>query len=1096
MKPTTLFKGLLGLLFFLYLIPTIQAQAPGSKPNIVIIMIDDGRYDELRPTGAPDWFIAPNLERIANEGVNFNRTYAPTPLCGPSRASVYTGRYSHQHGTYNNGDDFDTTLPMIQKILSADGYYTGFIGKYGNGFPQPQEFDYWVDIGDAELYKNTWIKVNGENVWVSGHITDSFNQYIEDFMDSAAVHSDKPFLLFFFPLAPHTPNTPRSIDATKYVGETMPFPVNFYNYTEGYPSFYDSPGSVWVKDTSATEKFIGDRYRCLIGVEDNVSRIFNWLDAKNQTDSTFIMFTSDNGYIIGEHKMRAKALPIEESIRVPMYVRYPAWFPEHQEIDNDMVELLDIPKTLLDVAGIPDTYGFMGHSLHDIAAPDTLRPYVFYEYEGAEPDAANQVPDLRGIRSLDYMYVYSECDCWTEELYDFSADPLQDTNQIFSAAHYPIVQQYRNILDSMRIAYGDVNPFLSLDCYLVNSHEVPDGIDNDCDAIVDDSLDAFVRYIDFDGDGYGSPDSSIIVFGELAGYVNNAFDCSDANNSIHPSAVEICDLIDNDCDGLIDMDDPDIIGLQIWYFDADLDGFGDSTTALTACFAPLGYILNGSDCDDTNPFDTLAYVESCNAIDDDCDGLIDDFDGDIIGQLIWYADMDADGVGDFANNTVACFAPDHFVDNYGDCNDADAGVTHGSPEVCNTVDDDCDGLIDDADADVSGRSWYFMDADGDGFGNQLTAALFCFGASGYVIDSTDCNDASPTIFPIATEICDGIDNNCNGLIDDADPTIVGQSIWYADVDGDGYGNGLVTTLSCYLPAGYTTNALDCNDLNNAIRPLVPDYCDGINNDCDLVTDEDAVIPIITAAGPTTFCSGSNVTLTASPIISGFTYQWFKSASPISGATGASFVASSAGSYKVRYTAPAGCTTFSLFTTITVNSNPKPTVSNSSASNDLCINNPVKLSCKNKIGSSYQWYKGATPLAGATTNKYNATTTGNYKVRQTDATGCFGTSSAFSVVQTCKDVAPYFDDTETEFSIAPNPNEGSFNLYIDFNAAISGETTIRIYSMLGDLVYEAYLYTDAGVMSEYIQIPAEIAGGVYMVEATLQQQRLIREMVIE
>ena len=1094
MKTTTLRAQLLLALLF-NVSAALHAQAP-NKPNIVVIMVDDGRYDEYRPTGAPDWFVAPNIERIANEGVNFHQAYAPTPLCGPSRASVYTGRYAHQHGTFNNGDELDTTLPMIQKILHDEGYYTGFIGKYGNGFPAPKEFDYWVDIGDDEVYKNTWIKVNGENVYIPGHITDAFNTYINAFLDSVNVHNDQPFAFFFSPLAPHTPNAPRASDAALFNAEIMPFPDNFGAYSSLYPNFYYGPQSLWVKDSLATVKFIKDRYSCLIGVEDNVSRIMDRLDIWEQMDSTLILFTSDNGYLIGEHRMRAKAFGIQESTHVPMFLRYPEWFPTPDSVNNDFVELIDIPNTLLDAAGIPNTFGFEGYSLRDIAAPDTLRPYSFYTYEGAEPDAASQVPDLRGVRSLDYFYVYSSCDCWSEELYDLHADPEENNNRILQPEYYAIVHKYRNILDSLRLAYDDIYAFTTLSCNLVGSYEVPDGLDNDCDGVIDDTVDAFIQYADLDGDGYGDPASTMFVFGTFPGYVTNALDCADTLSSIHPAALEVCDGVDNDCDGLIDDADGDIIGQQIWYFDSDLDGFGDSATALTACFPPLGFILVGNDCDDTNPADTLAYPEICNMIDDDCDGMADDTDADITGQTTWYADMDHDGVGNYTSTILSCFMPPAYTDTYGDCNDADSSVTHGSPEVCNHLDDDCDGLIDDSDTDVAGRVWYFADNDGDGFGNQAAAALFCFGATGYVLDSTDCNDLHSAIFPLAAEICDGLDNNCNGLIDDADPLIIGQTLYYADADADGYGNPAVTLLSCALPAGYTLNALDCNDLNNAIHPSVTDICDGINNDCDFITDEDVITPLITAVGPVVFCTGGSVVLTASPIITGFTYQWFKSGVPVTGATNTSYTVTASGSYKIRFTAPAGCITESTTLPVTVNANPKPSITNSSVSNDLCLNSPVKLSTKNTVGSTYQWYKGALPITGGTSNKYNAISTGTYKVTQINAAGCSGTSKGFSVVQNCRDIAPYQDDVSNYCSVYPNPNEGDFTLEAEFGVDLSDQATIRVYSILGQLLFEQYSMAESGSVMADLQLAGHVPPGVYIIDVSLGQYRVQTEILID
>jgi len=1007
---------------------TATAQAPpdpADRPNIVFVMTDDARFDEFRPTGAPDWFVAPNIERIANEGANFTRTYASTPICGPSRASIYTGLYSHQTGTTNNGERFYDSLATIQEILHDQGYYTGFIGKYGNGFPSPVEFDYWVDIGDEEKYKSVWIKVNGVNVFVSGHITNAFNDYIDAFFDSVQVHSDKPFVLFFFPLAPHTPNTPRSTDAGLYMAEVAPFPENFYEYPSLYPDFYREAGSVWEKDTAATNKFIKDRFKCLIGVDDNMSHIFNYLDANGQTDSTFMLFTSDNGYINGEHRMRAKALPLDESIHVPLFVRYPTWFPEPVVIDNEILELIDIPKTLLNVAGIEDTFNFVGHSIKDLAEPDTMRHYAFYIYEGSLPTAVFDVPDLRGVRGFNEAFYYSNCDCFTEEYYDFNADPQQNQNQILNPDYYQKVIEYRQILDSMRLSYNDTMPLLMTVCKLVGAFEVPDEIDNDCDGITDDSLFAFVRYLDADMDGFGDADSSIIVFGELAGYVNNNLDCIDTLNSINPASAEICDGIDNDCDGLIDDGDPDIIGQQIWYADFDFDGHGDAATATLLCFAPLNYILLN-----------------------------------------------------------------------GDCNDADSLITIGGTEICNLLDDDCDGLTDDNDPDVIGQTIYYRDFDGDGYGDLTTSISICVLPIGYTLDQTDCNDLNININPLAAEVCDGVDNNCDGLIDDADPLVIGMTDWFIDADLDGFGSADSMFTSCFLPFGFADNTDDCNDASALINPTKLDICDLIDNDCDLLIDENIVVPIMTPATSLIFCTGGQVQFSATPIISGFTYKWYKNGVLIPGATAATYTSTATGSYKVEYRAPAGCITQSLVASVTVNKNPKPTVSNTSLSNDLCLNNPVKLSTKSKVGQTYQWFKGASILTGTTTNKYNAVTTGNYKVQVIDINGCAGTSKTFAVVQNCLDIEAVQENGNGNLYLFPNPTDNVFTISMDGLVNQSGVAEIRLFSIIGESVYMVDLSFTDSYFEHEINLNNPLASGVYIVEVVINNTRFYNRLIIE
>jgi hypothetical protein len=238
----------------------------------------------------------------------------------------------------------------------------------------------------------------------------------------------------------------------------------------------------------------------------------------------------------------------------------------------------------------------------------------------------------------------------------------------------------------------------------------------------------------------------------------------------------------------------------------------------------MGYVANNTDCNDGNIAVNPGATEVCNTIDDDCDGLIDDADPSITGQATWYADADGDTYGNNAVSVLACFQPVGYVANNTDCNDGNIAVNPGATEVCNTIDDDCDGLIDDADPSITGQATWYADADGDTYGNNAVSVLACFQPMGYVANNTDCNDGNIAVNPGATEICNGIDDDCDGLTDDADPSITGQATWYADADGDTYGNNAVSVLACLQPMGYVANNTDCNDGNIAVNPGATEVC--------------------------------------------------------------------------------------------------------------------------------------------------------------------------------------------------------------------------------------------------------------------------------
>jgi hypothetical protein len=267
-------------------------------------------------------------------------------------------------------------------------------------------------------------------------------------------------------------------------------------------------------------------------------------------------------------------------------------------------------------------------------------------------------------------------------------------------------------------------------------------------------------YVDADGDGYGSTTTaSLCSTTPPAGYATSNTDCNDNNASIKPGAAEVCDGIDNNCNGQIDE------GVKTtFYKDADNDGYSDGTTQ-EACAKPEGYkavselTATTVDCNDAVETINPGAAEVCDGIDNNCNGVIDEGFPDIT----YYRDADGDGYGNPSLTTTTKYAaPAGYVANSGDCNDAAGGVNPGATEVCDGVDNDCDGFIDEG-----VRLTFYRDADGDGFGNPLLIILACAAPVGYVTSNTDCMDNDPTISPAAVELCGNrIDDNCNGVVDE------------------------------------------------------------------------------------------------------------------------------------------------------------------------------------------------------------------------------------------------------------------------------------------------------------------------------------------
>ncbi|MES2639047.1 MAG: MopE-related protein [Myxococcota bacterium] len=360
--------------------------------------------------------------------------------------------------------------------------------------------------------------------------------------------------------------------------------------------------------------------------------------------------------------------------------------------------------------------------------------------------------------------------------------------------------------------------------------EICDGLDQDCDGRTDeDAEDALSWYADLDGDDWGNADSVTLACDLPAGHADNGGDCNDTVATVNPDASEVCDTLDNDCNGLTD--ESTATGAGTYYLDADSDGFGLSTTSVVSCGAPAGYVANSTDCDDRDGNVNPGEAEVCDGDDNNCDGTTDE--DTAIDVVTWYRDSDTDSYGNSAVTDIACTQPSGYVATATDCDDTDRGVHPGASETCDSEDDDCDGSVDESATDATS---YYDDDDGDGYGDAAAVTLSCSAVSGKVTNSGDCNDATASASPVDTEYCDGIDNDCDGATDEASAADV--DTWYLDADSDGYGLATASTISCNRPTGYVSVSGDCNDSALAIRPGATEICDSVDNDCDGSADED------------------------------------------------------------------------------------------------------------------------------------------------------------------------------------------------------------------------------------------------------------------
>jgi hypothetical protein len=351
--------------------------------------------------------------------------------------------------------------------------------------------------------------------------------------------------------------------------------------------------------------------------------------------------------------------------------------------------------------------------------------------------------------------------------------------------------------------------------------EYCDGIDNDCDDWIDedDAVNKTTWYADADGDGFGTALYTVEACTAPDDFVSNNTDCNDLEVTAYPGAPELCDNgLDNDCDGLVDDADDDMQGFLTWYRDYDHDTAGDPSTGIDSCTEIPGYVLNGDDCDDSTARRSPYIDEVCDGgVDNDCDGLVDDDDPSMVGPATWYLDQDEDEFGTPDDTIETCDQPDGYVFYGGDCDDSNKDIRPYAEEVCNEIDDDCDG---DTDEDVT-PTWY-ADSDSDGYGDPGLSQMTCEQESGWVANAEDCNDSEPLAWTDGPELCDSVDNNCDGSTDPDDTSDC--LTWYYDYDGDGYGLTSDNICSCDVAGrgNYVAeNPADCDDNDSASYPYSP-----------------------------------------------------------------------------------------------------------------------------------------------------------------------------------------------------------------------------------------------------------------------------------
>jgi N-acetylglucosamine-6-sulfatase len=451
--------------------PTPAAPAP-ARPNFVVIVADDMAYGLFGPGRRFPFLQLPNLQGLAERGISFDNAFVTTSLCSPSRASLLTGLYAHTHGVLvNESVELSPGLSTYPQVLHRAGYETAFVGKWHmdarNDRPRPG-FDHWVSFRGQGVYEDPLFNENGRLVQARGYITDLLTDYAVDWLRRPRT---QPFLLILSHKAPHGPAVAAPRHAAALAEAALPEPASFTDSYEGKPAWArryarcggtptayvacpdPQPERLPPWPWNAREGARLDYLRTLLALDESVGRVLGALDAAGVAGSTYVVFVSDNGFFLGEHRLGDKRLAYEESLRIPFVIGGAGLTPRRV---SAMVLNLDLAPTALELAGLPAPPDVQGRSLVPLlrGEADAPRPSFLYEYL---PDShLPVVPEILAVRTATRKYVTYPASPSDVELYDLPTDPSEMTNLAGRPEWAGVQAELSQELERLRLATGAV----------------------------------------------------------------------------------------------------------------------------------------------------------------------------------------------------------------------------------------------------------------------------------------------------------------------------------------------------------------------------------------------------------------------------------------------------------------------------------------------------------------------------------------------------------------------------------------------------------------------------------------------------------------
>lgn len=462
----------------------MSAAGARSRPNIIFIMSDDHAAHAISAYGSRI-NKTPNIDRLAIGGMKLNNCFCTNSICTPSRAAILTGQYSHKNGVYTLNDKLDGSRNNVAKELQAAGYQTAMIGKW-HLVNTPTGFDHWNILpGQGAYYDPEFITAAGRKKY-RGYCTDLIGDFSLEWLKGR--DKTKPFFLMCHHKAPHRPWQPSPKYAKLFEGIDIPEPDNLLDKHVGMAA---SPSAVKMRvgeDTTKTDLkvdrpaglegealkkwayqlYIKDYLRCVQSVDDNVGRVLDYLEAEKLAENTLVIYTSDQGFFLGDHGFFDKRLMYEESLRMPLLARLPG-VTKAGSVSDEMVLNVDFAATFLELAGRAKPAEMQGRSFGKVLAGGKAkepRKAVYYRY-WMHNDGDHHVPGHYGVRTKDYKLIYyygkplgmtgafepATAPEW--EFFDLRKDKREMMNRYLEPAYQGVIAKLKVELARLQKEVGD-----------------------------------------------------------------------------------------------------------------------------------------------------------------------------------------------------------------------------------------------------------------------------------------------------------------------------------------------------------------------------------------------------------------------------------------------------------------------------------------------------------------------------------------------------------------------------------------------------------------------------------------------------------------